>query len=141
MKLGLAEILGKVSNGSTPKDRVNLLREYGSPALAALLSLAYDPRIVWLLPKGEAPYKPNKLVDQEGVLYSELRKMYLFIEGGHDTIKQPKREFLFVELLENLAPADAELMVAVKDKKLPFKNITPKIVREAFPGLLPDEEK
>ena len=51
--------------------------------------------------------------------------------------KQVKREQLFIELLENVTPADAKLLCAIKDKKLPWKGIDESMVREAFPGLLP----
>jgi hypothetical protein len=48
---------------------------------------------------------------------------------------------MFIEFLEALAPADAELIVSIKEKKLPYKGLTEDIVRAAFPGLLPDEQK
>ena len=47
---------------------------------------------------------------------------------------------LFIEMLESVAPADAKLLCAIKEKKLPWKGITPEIVNEAFPGLLPNEQ-
>ena len=58
------------------------------------------------------------------------------IEGPYPNLKQVKREQMFIELLENVAPADAKMLCAIKDKKLPFKGITEDMVREAFPGLL-----
>jgi hypothetical protein len=39
--------------------------------------------------------------------------------------------------LESVARKDAELLIAVKDKKFPYKGITKEIVKEAFPGLIP----
>jgi hypothetical protein len=47
-----------------------------------------------------------------------------------------RRETLFIELLENINPLEAKILLAVKDKKLPFKGLTAKLVEEAFPGLL-----
>jgi hypothetical protein len=75
------------------------------------------------------------------VLYAEVRKLYLFVKGGNDNLKPLRRETLFIQLLESLAPADADLLCAIKDKKMPYKGIDAKIIREAFPGLLPDEQK
>jgi len=36
-------------------------------------------------------------------------------------------------MLESIHPEDAKLMLSVKDKKLPYKGITTKLVQEAFP--------
>jgi hypothetical protein len=58
------------------------------------------------------------------------------VEGGNPNLKQIRREFLFIQLLETLSPKEAQLMASVKDKKLPFKGISEKLVQEAFPGLI-----
>ena len=91
------------------------------------------------MPEGEPPYKPNDLVDQENVLIRDARKLVHFVEGGNPGLKQIKREALFIEMLETVTPADAKLLVALKDKKLPFKGITADIVKEAFPEIFPKE--
>ena len=83
-----------------------------------------------------SPYKENDLVDQESVLYSESRRLYLFTEGGNPNLKQTRREYLFIQLLESIDKEDAKLMIAVKDKKLPYKGINVDIVNKAFPGLI-----
>jgi len=141
MKLGVAEILEKVSKISRRSDKVNELRKHDSFALRTVLQGALDPRVEWLLPEGTPPFKKNDLVDLESVLYAEARKLYLFVRGGNDSLKPLKRETLFIELLETLDPADADLLCAVKDKKIPYKGINRQLVREAFPGLLPDEQE
>jgi hypothetical protein len=43
---------------------------------------------------------------------------------------------MFVELLERVAPEDAKLLCAIKDKKLPFNGITINHVKEGLPGLI-----
>jgi hypothetical protein len=136
MKLGLAEILKKASEIEKKADKIEWLRRNDSPALRALLKYAFDPKVKFLLPEGAPPYKPNTLPDLQSVLYSELRKLYLFIEGGNDNLKPTRREYLFIQLLENLDKDDAELIAAVKDKKVPYKGITKKFVEEIYPGLL-----
>lgn len=140
MAVGLAEFLDKVSKLKTNKEKVEALKFNNSFPLITILQGAYDPNVKWLLPPGEPPYTPNKLVDQEHVLIKECRKLTYFVEGPHPNLKQMKREQMFIELLENLAPADAKLLCAIKEKKLPYKGLNINIVREAFPGLLPDEQ-
>lgn len=136
MKLGLAEILKKASEIEKKADKIEWIRRNDSPALRALLKYAFDPKVKFLLPEGAPPYKPNELPDLQSVLYSELRKLYLFIEGGNDNLNPTRREYLFIQLLENLDKEDAELIAAVKDKKVPYKGITKKFVDEIYPGLL-----
>ena len=137
MKLGVAEILEKTSGMTSRSDRIRMLQENNSVALQTVLRGAFDPSIKWLLPEGEPPYKPNDLVDQEHIFYHECRKMYLFVEGGNPDLKQLRREALFVQLLETVSANDAKLLLAIKDKHLPYPGVTPDIIKEAFPGLLP----
>lgn len=140
-RVGIAEFFDKVSKLKKREDKIAALQYNDSFEIRTILQGAFDPRIKWLLPEGEPPYNPNKLVDQENVLIKECRKLVYFIEGGAPNLKQLRRETMFVELLESVAPADAKLLCAIKEKKFPYKGITVDIVREAFPNLLPEESK
>lgn len=137
MKLGLAEIFDKASKMKTDDERIACMKQNYSAPLEAMIRGAFDPNVVWLLPEGAPPYKPNTLPDQEGSLYSQCRKLYLFVQGGHETLTQLRREALFVELLETVSAEDAKLLLAVKDKTIPYPNITRQLINKGFPGLLP----
>ena len=102
---------------------------------------AFDPDIKWALPAGPVPYRASGAIDQQGMLYSEYKRFYIFIQGSCPNLRQARRELLFVQFLESLHPADAALMSHVKDKHLPYPNITPELVDEAFPGLLGNWKK
>jgi hypothetical protein len=102
-----------------------------------ILRGAYDPTVKWLLPEGNPPYKVNDIVDQQHRLFTESRKLYLFVEGGNPSLKQMRREQLYIELLEAVDPEDAKLLLSIKDKKLPYPGVTLNIVNLAFPGLIP----
>lgn len=142
MKLGVAEILQNISKLPRRDQRLAELQKHAdNMPLKTVLQGAFDPRIKWLLPEGTPPYKKSDLPDLEGVFYAECRKLYLFVEGGNGNLKPVRREALFIQLLESLAPADADLLCAIKDKKMPYKGINHQLVREAFPGLLQDEQK
>jgi hypothetical protein len=140
MVVGMAEFLEKVSKLKKKEEKIAALRHNDSVVLRSVLQGAYDPNIKWLLPEGDPPYKPNDLQDQESVFIREVRKLVYFIDGPYPNLKQIKRESMFVEMLENVAPADAVMMCAMKDKKLPWKGINEDLVREAFPDLLPAKE-
>lgn len=139
MRKKLYQILKEVSEFTPASDRHLFLRQSGSVAIKEILRYAFDKNINFVLPKGEPPFKPFEGYDAEGRLYSEIRRLYLFVEGGNPNLKPVRREFLFIQLLESIDSEDAKLLLAVKEKKLPFKGITEKTVRQAFPDLLPLE--
>ena len=141
MRVGIAELLEKVSNLETKEQKIELLRKNDSTAIRTVLRYALDPAIKWALPPGNPPYKPCDYLDQENMLYSEARRLYLFIEGGNSNLNKLKREALFIGLLESIAPADAKLICDAKDKKLPFKGINVKLINEAYPGLIDEQVK
>lgn len=138
MTLGISEILNLVSK-AYKRNRVSILREHeGNQTLKLILHLNFNPGIEWDLPEGEVPYKVPEHVDMQGNLYHEMRKLYLFLKGGHETLTQIKREQLYVEFLESIDKNDAALMIAIKDHKLTslYPAITMELVNEAFPGLV-----
>ena len=135
MKLAIYEILDKASKKRTKAEKVEYLRENYSQALGDVIQFALHPNVKILLPSGPAPYKPSELASENtGMLYSKSRDLYLFCEGGRDDLNQSRREALFIGFLESLHPKDAELIVAAKDKKMPYK-LTKEVFEEAFPGI------
>jgi hypothetical protein len=142
MRKTFYQIFEEVDKQKTKKEKIAKLREYSCAPLKLVLGATFDPRVKWLLPEGEPPYKPlGSNSDQEGGLLNELRKLYLFTEGNTDTqrnLKPRRREELFIAMLESIDPGDAKVLIAMKDKQLPFKSITKKLVAEAFPNLSKD---
>jgi hypothetical protein len=138
MKKSISSILKACAAGKTTNDKIALLQQSASDPMLAILKYAFDPSIKFVLPEGAPPYKPCDFLDQEARLYTELRRMYLFIEGGNPNLTKVKREFLFIQLIESIDKGDAELLVAVKDKKLPYKGLTASVVKKAFPNLIPE---
>lgn len=139
MLRGISEILAEACAHKRKEDIIATLQhpKYNTFALRHVLRCCFDPSVIWALPEGPIDYKPCIYVDQEGMLYTEARRFYLFIEGGQPNITPERRLVLFVQLLETLMPDDANLLINIKDKKLPaaYKKITSELVLEAFPGL------
>lgn len=136
MRKGIAEILKLASEENTIDKRAEVLKKHDSTTLRTILKYAFDKDTKFLLPEGKPPFKPCDYPGQQGNLYGEMKRMYLFLEGGNPNLTPIRREFLFIQLLENLDPEDAELMCHVKDKKLPYKGITSNTVKKAFPELI-----
>lgn len=136
------EIFTAVEKAKTKKEKIAILQENSGAALKTVLGYTYDPRINWLLPEGSPPYKPlDKDSDGELDLHGELRKIYLFVEGNTDTqqnLKQIRREQLFIQMLESIHPNEAKVLLGMKERKLPFKGMTRKLVADAFPNLAKD---
>lgn len=136
MRLGIAEILEKASDMKTKKEKIDYLRSNDNSALRNVLKHALDPSLKFLLPEGAPPYRESEYFDGQGMLYTEARKLYLFVEGGNPNLTPIRREMLFINLLESLDPKDANLMIHVKDKKIPYKGINKALIKETFPGLI-----
>lgn len=123
MKLLISEVLQKVSNAKTKAAKIKLLQQHSTPALRSLMIVNYDDSVVSLLPDGDVPYEPNDAPagTEHTVLEHEYRKLYLFFKGGSSSLKQSKRESLFVQMLEGLEKSEAAALVLAKDKDLQKK--------------------
>jgi len=132
----LYNILKEISELGSNKEKAQALstNRYAD-AFKTIFKYTYDSSIKWLLPEGDPPYKPCEFLDIEGRFLSELRKLYLFVEGGNPNLTNLRRETLFIQLLESIDPSDAKLLLAIKDKKSAFSGINKTIVRQAFPDL------
>ena len=138
-RLLLSEVLRKVSNAKTKKEKVDLLRKYNSTALRQLLIINFDESIVSMLPEGDVPYTPNDapVGTDHSRLEQEYRGLYRFFKGGADKLPSLKRESMFVQLLEGLSSEEAELLVLAKDGRIndKYKRITKTVISEAFPSI------
>ena len=136
MELLISEILDKVSKLKSKKDKVKFLQDNNTDSLRMVLKSAFDPKIKWLLPEGDVPYKRNDAPEgtEHSVLAYEARKLYHFMEGGNADITQGKRETMFIQMLEGLHESEADVLCAAKDKVLhqKYKGPSEPVVKEAF---------
>jgi len=133
----MSEIATKINNAKDKPRKLKVLRDHDSIPLRQVLKGAFHPDIKWLLPKGDnIPYTPNDapLGTDHTILSQEAKRLYLFIEGGDNTISQNKREITFVQMLEGLSAEEAEFLIAVVNKKVnnKYKGFTANLVKEAF---------
>jgi hypothetical protein len=145
MVSGLGEILEKASELKGTNAKVEYLQANSSASLKEIVGLTYDPNVVWALPEGKPPYKPaHKDQDLQGHLYNELKRLYIFLKcPKSEGFKQLRREQIFIEMLENVDPDDALLLIGMKDRRLPWPGLTYKLIKKAFPTISkdwPDDE-
>lgn len=152
----ISEVLQRVSNAKTKAQKVEILKEYKSPALTKVLLCNFAKSIAFVFPSGESPYTPldrPKGVEHQ-VLFTEQRLLDKFITktvngvtyyGCSGTTKpnlpQLKKENMWIQILESLHSDEAEVLDLIKDKKLTSRyKITKQNVIEAFPELNLDTE-
>jgi len=134
-QLSMHEILAETEKLSARKDKVAFLKKHYSKHMHEALAFAYDPRVKWLLPSGSPPYKPLESQDAKTNLHRECRlgKLYYFVQGGKgQNINGIRLESMFVDLLESVDPEDAKLLLALKDKQIPYRGVTQKLIEEAW---------
>ena len=132
------EILEVVSKARTKAKRIELLQEHRNDALVALLIWNFDDTCFSELPEGPVPFRPNEAPagTEHTSLRQEQRHFYNFIQGGNPTLSKTRRETIFIQILENLHPDEAQLLIVVKDKRLnEFYNVTQALVSEAYPDI------
>ena len=137
MRLLMHEVLQKVSNAKTKKEKIKLLQEHNTNALRMLLIINFDDSVVSLLPPGNVPYTPNDSPDgtEHTILEKEARLLHHFFKGGSN-VSQNKRESMFIQMLEGLSAGEAEVLCLAKDKKIGKRwKITKACVSEAFPQI------
>jgi hypothetical protein len=130
------EIATKVNNAKDKPRKLKVLREHDSVPLRQVLKGAFDPRIEWMLPKGDVPYTANDapVGTEHTVLHQEAKRLYLFTKGGDNTLSSTKREVIFIQMLEGLCAEEAAFLVSVVNQRVnnEYKGFTANLVKDAF---------
>ena len=131
-----SEILDKVHKAKTKDAKVEILKKFDNQSLRMVIKSSFDPKIVWELPEGDVPFKPNDAPagTEHTRLASEAKKLYHYIKGGDNDTPKYKKDLMFVQLLEGLHETEAKLIINAKDKKLHqvYKGLSKEVVKEAF---------
>jgi hypothetical protein len=145
MKLMIHEILEKAAEASSKEEKIKILQENNSLALRDILRGGMDDTIEFILPEGKPPHEdPEKVGYSRSALYNQTKRFKYFVKGGPgESLPAPKRERMFINILESIHPKEGELVLLMKDKRLiksnnsaHYSGITKKLVQEAFPGLI-----
>ena len=139
MVRSIPHIFEEIAQAKSFEIRKQILLDNESKLLKELLKYAFHPDIKFALPVGRPPFKTIGDSNEYNptYLYPNIRKLYLFIEGGHDKLTPLRREQLFIQMLESLHEKEAEVLLQIKDKKLNFRCLTYKLVKTTFPEILP----
>lgn len=142
LRKSMAAILEEAASKTKKADKVKVLQDNNHVAMRIMLALALNPNVEWDLPEGDYQYRPNPIeIDQDNILYNEMRKFYLYLKPNHvykeynPNLSQERRKMLFIQLLEQVDRNDALMVDAARKKKLHVK-LSKDVIEEAFPGLL-----
>jgi len=141
-EFNILETLDLVGKAKTREEKRQILTDRDNFATRALLQLHYHPDVKWHLPPGKPPYTPGQVADSTpNSLHFEVKKLDYYVDPSPHDLPMLRRESMFVELLERVDPNDAKLIIAVKDRKLSYKGLSYKLVKDTWPDLLPDIEE
>lgn len=131
------EIIELVSEAKTREEKISILKQNESIALKDVLKGTYDSNVEWNLPEGKPPYEPAEESSVPTNLLKQTKQFNQFVKGGPgDKLPAFKRERIFIRLIEQVHPKDADLLLKMVAKKQLAKGVTKKLAQEAFPGLI-----
>lgn len=140
MTPAIFEIFNKAAGYKNADEQANFLRQNADNRCARdILVGAFHPRIVFNIPDTNPTYSEADPTSSLTRLYVECRKFDIFVESeerGQKT-KPETRQMVFVEMLENLHPADAKIILNMVNKKEPVKGLTHLAAHKAFPQRIP----
>jgi len=135
-ELLLSEILTKVHGAKTKAQKIKILKEEDCSALRQICKWSFDPKIKSDLPEGTPPFIENDAPEgtEHMLLRTEGDKLWHFIKDADPNLQSTVRERMFIRLLEGLHKDEAELLCAVKDKRIHqiYKGLSTAVVTEAF---------
>ena len=139
---GVAEILSEASKLKAKKDKIEFLSQYRNRKdLEHIVKGAYHPAIEWLVPDGPLPegvqFSDVPAVDLADDRLIRAYRMFRYLVKGGPDMKQAKREDIYLNILRSVHRSEAELLMSVVGKKIPYKGLTRALMLETFPDWLP----
>ncbi len=144
----IVEILELVEETKGKQSKVDILKTFNERNdVKYALKAAFDPRVVFTLPEGLPdgfvvgdPDTPDGAMDMAPERFIRVfKRMQYWVKGGNanNTTKSAKQEEIYLNTLRSLEKSEAEFLIAIKDKTMPFKSVTKEICELAGFDLSP----
>ena len=144
----IVEILNLVEETKGKQSKIAILKEFSGRAdVKYALKAAFDERVQFTLPEGLPegtvigdPDTPDGAMDMAPERFIRVfKRMQYWVKGGlaNSTSKVTKQEEIFLNTLRSLEKSEAEFLLAIKDKTMPFKSVTKEICEDAGFDLTP----
>ena len=142
----IIEILTLVEETKGDDAKVDILKQFTDRNdVKYALKAAFDNRVVFTLPDGLPdgfvigdPDTPEGAMDMAPERFIRVyKRMQYWVEGGRAQAKQSKKEEIFLDTLRSLEKSEAEFLLAIKNKTMPYKSVTKEICEKAGFDLSP----
>ncbi len=132
----VTEILEEVN-----KDTSKLEQYKNNNLVKMMFEYAFIPEKKFDLPEGAPPFKEDAapIGMSPGNFLQEVRRFYIFTKERQ--LAKVRKEQLFIQLLENIHPSEAKVLLAIKDQNLNslYGNLNSKVVAQY--GLIPEQKE
>ncbi len=146
----IPEFFQEIADEKSINRKAEILRENQSDGLIAILRSAFDDRVEWVIPNTKPPFDAN---EEEDWLKCEIHLedaanrfgRYCKFDGqltaqarsaGFRNLSDCENDF--ITMIKQLHTSEADLLMEIVNKRLPYKGITPRLVNQAWPELLPE---
>jgi len=139
----LYEVFDEFEKAPNRQAKIDVLRNKKTYAMECVLRGAFHPDIKYVF--DEIPAY-NDSLSPPGLGYTnihqELDRVYLYEQNNPRTapnLSLDRKKYLLVQVLESMEKRESEIFGGMIVKRLPVKGLTYKLVAEAFPDLLPND--
>lgn len=128
----IAEITDKVERRKALRDATAKHR-----GLAILVQYAYHPTIKFDLPADPIPARLLARVEHDNytVLYNSIRKLKKLFVGSD--VPEQQKQMIWVGIINSVTKSEGDILLAIKDRRLPWKTLNKAFVVRALPELFP----
>jgi len=139
--LYISEIFDEFEKAKKKKDKQDVLRKYSNnKTFLTILSGAFDPRIEFFPVSKKLKYKESDA--PYGFAYTTLayeqRRLLWLLKSSK--MENENKLTILLDMLEMLHADEAKILLGMVHKKLKVKGLTPKLVKEVFPQIFPEEK-
>lgn len=135
------EIFEEFEKAPSKKEKIEVLRKNNNYALRNVLQGTYNPNVQFIFEK-IPKYTPSDAPVGLGYssIHQELSRAYLFEKDNpkvDPNLTQQRKEQILIQILEMLEKKEADIYANMILKKQKVKGLDYKIVKEAFPDIVP----
>ena len=139
----LYEVFDEFEQAPNREAKIDVLRKNRTYALECILRGTFHPDIKYVFDE-IPPYMDSLTPPGMGYtnIHQELDRVYLYEQNNPrvaPNLTLERKKYLLVQSLEAMEQKESAIYAGMLIKRLPVKGLTYKLVAEAFPDLLPND--
>lgn len=135
------EILDEFKTVKTKAERIDVLRKNDSFALRQVLLGVFHPSVKFTVDKAPDFRRVDMPAGMSyGHMTEALSRVYLFMQDNPRVpagLTEKRKTEILIQILESLEEKEADVFIGLLKKDLKTPYLTPALINEAFPNLLP----